>query len=50
MVVKQYGQFEYIIAWFENGVISYGGQTNLYRCSRGIKFENGVISYGGQTC
>jgi len=36
-------------ATFENGVISYGGQT---ACVCGFKcnpFENGVISYGGQT-
>ena len=34
---------------FENGVISYGGQTELKMRFKEYVFENGVISYGGQT-
>ena len=34
---------------FENGVISYGGQTLFNFKVIVILFENGVISYGGQT-
>ncbi len=34
---------------FENGVILYGGKTNVWQIYAEEKFENGVILYGGKT-
>ena len=47
MVVKPEHSYAFIA--FENGVISYGGQTRADFVDLKIAFENGVISYGGQT-
>ncbi len=49
MVVKLCEHFSHHIRSFENGVVSYGGQTNYFIIYSWLTFENGVVSYGGQT-
>ncbi len=49
MVVKPKRNVLNKVVRFENGVVSYGGQTRLPADILQDTFENGVVSYGGQT-